>query len=206
MQQGSRADQPGWAGRGQENFWRWTEPVPPAVGIDVEWRSVRRKGQKERVAIFQLAFAAPAAPVVTDEGGRRRAGAGGGTDVNGGLEGGGGVEVEGGGGVEVIIFDMLKIVEALGGGSSNKEDSPEGASVDGEYDGEGGSGADLDSSLDVEDDENGEIRLETGAGAEVLEKEMGEAMREVLGLVGRQKFSESQCPGIFTERPGMFVL
>jgi len=197
MQQGSRADQPGWAGSGQEKFWRWNEPVPPAVGIDVEWRSVRKKGQKERVAIFQLAFAAPAAPVVTGEGGRRRAGAGGGTDVDGGIEGGGGVEV--------IIFDMLKIVEALGGGSSNKDDSPEGMGVDGEYEGEGGSGADLDSSLDVEEDENGEVRLGTGAGAEVLEKEMGEAMREVLGLVGRQKISKSQCPGVFTECPGMFT-
>ncbi len=168
--------------------------MPPAVGIDVEWRSVRRKGQKERVAIFQLAFAAPAAPVVTGEDRRRRAGAGGGTGVDAGLEGGGDVELEGGGGVEVIIFDMLKIVEALGlgGSSSDGEDSPEGASVHlVEYDSSKYSGADLDSSEDVEDEENGEVRLGTGAGAEVLEKEMGEAVREVLGLVGRQKFWKS---------------
>lgn len=44
----------GVVGGGGSGVWAWERGAPPAVGIDVEWRPVRKKGQKERVAVVQV--------------------------------------------------------------------------------------------------------------------------------------------------------
>ena len=157
---------------GAKDVWEWDTLAPPAVGIDVEWRPVRRKGQRERVAILQIAFVYSG----EEDGGERDEGRGAIGQVH-----------------EVLILDVLKISEALaGGGEGGGGDGWDmlGEGVEEEI---GVSSPDVDEGLSAESVAGGGANSISGDGASLVTgdsrrgEERGSAVVEGLTMVEEEE-------------------